>query len=83
MARTRRERDLIGGYSGGHMQATVLPCGHCGRTMAVLFEPSVPGAPEHPYVFGCPWCGRLVRRPLAGVLMRVVRASPGETRGES
>jgi hypothetical protein len=56
------------------MHASVVTCSHCRKLMAVLLETSDVAAP-HPYVFACPWCGRLVRQPMSGVLMRVLRAS--------
>lgn len=48
----------------------------------ILVEPSDKLDP-HPYVVGCPWCGRAARRSMEGLLMKVLRASVEKAPGPS
>ena len=56
------------------MAAAVLKCKACEKRMVVLLDQSTDLLQPHPYVFGCPWCGRLTSMKLAGVMLRVERA---------
>jgi transcription elongation factor Elf1 len=56
------------------MAAAVLKCKACEQRMVVLLDQSTELLKPHPYVFACPWCGRLTRATLEGVMLRVERA---------
>jgi len=61
------------------MAGAVMKCKACAKRMIVLLDQSGDLLTPHPYVFGCPWCGRLTRRSLEGVLLRVERADEDQS----
>ena len=61
------------------MPAAVVNCKACQKRMVVLLDNGTVPLRPHAHVFACPSCGRLKRRTLDGVLLRVVRADEDQS----